>query len=158
MSMPITTKPTAILEIVDYIEDPVMRDQYRIYQGLWPHRHRLRRPGSYQNLGGRLTSPSRRAQGKTPTSPHRDINTLIKRWMDAIGIDIACMFPTPMLQLGTCPRIDVETAIARAYNRCFASASSRNELLRSLDASSRRSAIPKPKLPGWSRSSATRKA
>ncbi len=53
---------------------------------------------------------------KTPPSPHRDI-TLTKRWMDAIGIDVACIFPTPMLFLGVTPRPEVEVALARAYNR-----------------------------------------
>jgi hypothetical protein len=37
--------------------------------------------------------------------------------MDAIGIDIAVMFPTPMLQLGLHPQVEVEVALARAYNR-----------------------------------------
>jgi len=37
--------------------------------------------------------------------------------MDAIGIDVAVMFPTPMLQLGLHPQVEVEVALARAYNR-----------------------------------------
>ena len=37
--------------------------------------------------------------------------------MDAMGVDMACMFPTPMLNLSNCPRIEVEVAMARAYNR-----------------------------------------
>ena len=47
---------------------------------------------------------------------HRDI-TLTRRWMDAMGIDVAVMFPTPMLQLGLHPQVEVEVALARAYNR-----------------------------------------
>jgi predicted TIM-barrel fold metal-dependent hydrolase len=46
----------------------------------------------------------------------RDIS-LTRRWMDAIGIDVAIMFPTPMLQLGLHPQVEVEVALARAYNR-----------------------------------------
>jgi hypothetical protein len=53
---------------------------------------------------------------KTPPSPHRDV-TLTKRWMDALGIDQVCLFPTPMLTLGLTPRADIETALAVAYNR-----------------------------------------
>jgi hypothetical protein len=53
---------------------------------------------------------------KTPPSPHRDV-TLTKRWMDALGIDQVCLFPTPMLTLGLTPRADIETALAHAYNR-----------------------------------------
>ena len=37
--------------------------------------------------------------------------------MDAIGIDVAVMFPTPMLQLGLHPQVEVEVQLARAYNR-----------------------------------------
>src|SRR5262249_59072998 len=66
-------------------------------------------------LDGRITRNAGRRLEKTPPSPHRDV-TLTKRWMDAMGVDIACMFPTPMLFLGTTPRKDVEVALARAYN------------------------------------------
>jgi len=34
-----------------------------------------------------------------------------------MGVDIACMFPTPMLNLAACPRVEVEVALATAYNR-----------------------------------------
>jgi len=101
-------------EICQYIEDPVMRDQ-ALYQG-FGRAGLTTASGGYQNLGGRRTRYPGVHKEKTPATPHRDI-TLTKRWMDAIGIDVACMFPTPMLQLGSCPRIEVETALARAYNR-----------------------------------------
>ncbi|HWE76246.1 MAG TPA: amidohydrolase family protein [Stellaceae bacterium] len=101
-------------EICEYIEDPVMRDQ-ALYQG-FGRAGLTTASGGYQNLGGRLTRYPGVHKEKTPATPHRDI-TLTKRWMDAIGIDVACMFPTPMLQLGSCPRIEVEVALARAYNR-----------------------------------------
>ena len=55
--------------------------------------------GGYQELGGRVTRYHGRRKEKTPPGTHRDI-TLTKRWMDAIGIDIVCLFPTPMLSLG----------------------------------------------------------
>ena len=59
--------------------------------------------------------PLRRME-KTDGPDHRDI-TLTKRWMDAIGVDVAILFPTPMLQLGVHPQVEVEVALARAYNR-----------------------------------------
>src|SRR6185437_11356910 len=96
-----------------YIEDPVMRDQAR-YQG-YGGQGIASAAGSYQNLGGRVGRFHRRRLEKVPPTPHRDV-TLTKRWMDAIGVDIACLFPTPMLFLGTTPRKDVEVALARAYN------------------------------------------
>ena len=104
-------------QICEYIEDPVMRDQAK-YQGFGTGDITTATAGGgYQNLLGRVT---RRTGGnpneKTPAAPHRDV-TLTKRWMDAIGIDIVCLFPTPMLTLGLTPRPDVENALARAYNR-----------------------------------------
>ncbi len=102
-------------QICEFIEDPVMRAQAK-YQGAGGQ-GLASAMGSYQNLGGRVT---RRTGGhpseKTPPSPHRDV-TLTKRWMDAMGIDIVCLFPTPMLTLGLTPRPEVEVALAQAYNR-----------------------------------------
>ena len=38
-------------------------------------------------------------------------------WMDAMGVDYACLFPTPMLFLGAHPVPEIEAAMAQAYNR-----------------------------------------
>jgi predicted TIM-barrel fold metal-dependent hydrolase len=101
-------------QICEFIEDPVMRDQAK-YQG-YGGGGITQGAGSYQELGGRITRYPGRRKEKTPQTPHRDI-TLTRRWMDAIGIDILCLFPTPMLGLGFTPRVEVEVALARAYNR-----------------------------------------
>jgi predicted TIM-barrel fold metal-dependent hydrolase len=101
-------------QICEYIEDPVMRAQAK-YQG-FGMQGITSTSGGYQGLGGRITRNAGRRLEKTPPTPHRDI-TMTKRWMDAIGVDISCMFPTPMLFLGTTPRTEVEVALARAYNR-----------------------------------------
>jgi predicted TIM-barrel fold metal-dependent hydrolase len=101
-------------QICEFIEDPVMRDQAK-YQG-YGAGGITQGAGSYQELGGRITRYPGRRKEKTPQTPHRDI-TLTRRWMDAIGIDILCLFPTPMLGLGFTPRVEVEVALARAYNR-----------------------------------------
>jgi len=100
-------------QICEYIEDPILRDQAK-YQGFGLP-GLTSAPGSYQNLGGRITRNRGRLIEKAPPTPHRDI-TLTKRWMDAIGVDISVMFPTPMLFLGTTPRKEVEIGLARAYN------------------------------------------
>ena len=34
-----------------------------------------------------------------------------------MGVELACMFPTPMLGLSTHPQVAVEVAMARACNR-----------------------------------------
>ena len=78
--------------------------------GLWSE------GGIYQEIGGRITRYPGRKNEKVPASPHRDI-TLMGRWMDAMGVDMAVMFPTPMLNLSACPRIQVEVALSKAYNR-----------------------------------------
>ncbi len=101
-------------EIVEFIEDPVMRDQAK-YQGFGGGG--IASPsGSYQELVGRITRRDGRRPEKIGAGQQRDL-TLTKRWMDAIGIDQLCLFPTPMLGLGLTPRPEVEVAMARAYNR-----------------------------------------
>jgi len=70
----------------------------------------------YQDMGGRVMRYATRGMEKTEGDVQRDIS-LTRRWMDAIGIDVAVMFPTPMLQLGLHPQVEVEVALARAYNR-----------------------------------------
>jgi uncharacterized protein len=99
--------------IAEYIEDPVMRDQAK-YQGFGGAG--ITGGGNYQPLGGRVTRYPGRRKEKTPPGINRDI-VLTKRWMDAVGIDMLNIFPTPMLGLGFTPRVDVEVALARAYNR-----------------------------------------
>src|ERR1700689_651795 len=66
-------------EILEYIEDPVLRYQAR-FQGLDGGGIASAR-GSYQELAGRITRYQGRKREKTPDSPHRDV-TLTKRWMD----------------------------------------------------------------------------
>ena len=102
-------------QMCEYIEDPVMRDQAK-YQGFGGGGITSQN-GSYQSLGGRVTRYPGRSKEKTPKSTtHHDV-TVTKRWMDAIGIDQICLFPTPMLSLGLTPRPEVEVALARAYAR-----------------------------------------
>ena len=73
--------------------------------------------GTYQNMGGRIARLTGPRQGAgAARNVHRDIS-LTKRWMDAMGVDMAVMFPTPMSNLPNCPRIQVEVAMAKAYNR-----------------------------------------
>ncbi len=104
----------AFSEIANYIENPVLRHEAK-YQGM--SRGGIgSSDGSYQEIGGRITRYPGRKLEKVPPTPHRDI-TLMKRWMDAMGVDVACMFPTPMLNLAACPRVEVETALAQAYNK-----------------------------------------
>src|SRR3981081_3843784 len=70
----------------------------------------------YQDIGGRITRHELRKYEKIPADTHRDI-AMTKQWMDAMGVDYACLFPTPMLFLGLHPQVEVEVAMAQGYNR-----------------------------------------
>ena len=72
----------------------------------------------YQDMGGRITRYGLRTLEKTAgqKTGQRDA-ALTKRWMDAVGVDVAVLFPTPMLALGVHPQVEVEIALSRAYNR-----------------------------------------
>lgn len=104
-------------DIVDYIEDPIMRHHAQSSM--------TRRSGNAglfggqfgsQDMAGRITRYHTRGIEKTPGNEPRDV-TLSRRWMDAMGVDIAMLFPTPMLGLGTHPIVETEILWARAYNR-----------------------------------------
>jgi predicted TIM-barrel fold metal-dependent hydrolase len=104
-------------EIVKYIEDPVIRQLLEAstiagYRGVGALPASL----GYQDYGGRIMREPLRRLERTEPKPHRDI-TLTRRWMDSMGVDMAILFPTPMLQLGLHPQVEVEVALSHAYNR-----------------------------------------
>src|SRR3546814_6619409 len=91
----------AFAEIAEYITDPVLR-----YEAQFQSMSRGGIPsidGSYQELAGSITRYPNRPREKVQPTPHRAI-TLMRRWMDQMGVDMAIMFPTPMLNLPMCPR------------------------------------------------------
>ncbi len=103
-------------QIVPFIEDPIIRHTASAKKGMTAGRPTLMNSQvGFQDVGGRVTRYTLRRTEKVPPSPHRDV-TLTTRWMDAIGIDMICLFPTPMLNLGLHPSAEIEVAIARAYN------------------------------------------
>lgn len=108
----------SMVEIVEFIEDPVLRQLARSAQQI-AHRGSMFTLGrvGYQDIGGRVTRYPLRSMEETPDDgKHRDVH-LSHRWMDAMGVDYACVFPTPMLGLAMHPQPDVEVCLARAYNR-----------------------------------------
>src|SRR6202795_4793704 len=104
-------------EVFQYIESPVIRHDVM---------DSAQRPGrsaminssvGNQNLGGRITRSNLRRLQKVPADGrHRDVAMTIE-WMDSLGVDYACLFPTPMLFLGLHPQVEIEVALCRAYNR-----------------------------------------
>ena len=107
----------SIGEILDYMDDPVLQQLARSARQANAKSVGMLPSGvGYQDMGGRVMRYATRGMEQTEPGIQRDI-ALTRRWMDAIGIDVAVMFPTPMLQLGLHPQVEVEVALARAYNR-----------------------------------------
>jgi len=71
---------------------------------------------SFQDMGGRITRYPLRHSEKTGPGKHRDVQ-LGNRWMDALGVDYACLFPTQMLHVGLTTQPDLENNLCWAYNR-----------------------------------------
>src|SRR5476649_2621322 len=107
----------SIDEILDYMDDPVLQQLARSARQASAKSVGMLPAGvGYQDMGGRVMRYATRGMEKTEAGVQRDIS-LTRRWMDAIGIDVAVLFPTPMLMLGLHPQVEVEVAMARAYNR-----------------------------------------
>jgi len=53
---------------------------------------------------------------KTEPGKLRDVQ-LGERWMDAMGVDYSCLFPTGMLNVGLHPQKEMEVELCWAYNR-----------------------------------------
>jgi hypothetical protein len=70
----------------------------------------------YQDMGGRVTRYPLRGSEKTGAGKPRDVQ-LGWRWMDAMGVDYSCLFPTGMLSIGLHPQKEVEADLCWAYNR-----------------------------------------
>ena len=106
-------------EIIEYIEDPVLKHSAQMATAGGTGVQTSFLPGmvGYQDIAGRITRYPLRKTEKIPTGEiHRDV-TLTLRWMDAMGVDYVCLFPTPMLAMGSHPQTEVEVNMARAYNR-----------------------------------------
>ena len=106
-------------EVVNYIEDPVIRDMGIQFQnrtgasaGLSNHVGGLR----YQDVAGRIPHQTALNELVDDESVHRDV-TLMRRLMDALAIDWQILFPGNLLQLGLHPQPRVEVQLAFAYNR-----------------------------------------
>jgi len=70
----------------------------------------------FQDMGGRITRYPMRSSEKTSGATVRDVE-LGQRWMDAMSVDYACLFPTMMLAIGLHPDPAMEVELCWAYNR-----------------------------------------
>ena len=107
-------------EIIEYIEDPVVRDNAMNFQkeriGAPPYGLNGDLGLRYQSVGGRIPHQEGLREKIGETSVHRDV-VLTRRAMDSLGIDNMVVFPTPMLFLGMHPQPEMEVWLTRAYNR-----------------------------------------
>jgi predicted TIM-barrel fold metal-dependent hydrolase len=103
-------------DILPFMENDVLR-QLAWAQGMKGGRGTLI-PSQigYQDMGGRVTRYPLRSSEQTAEGQHRDVQ-LGNRWMDAIGVDYSCLFPTGMLNIGLHPQKDMEADLCWAYNR-----------------------------------------
>ncbi len=102
-------------EILPYMENDVLRQL--TMSGRAKGRHSIV-PGQvgYQDMGGRVTRYPLRMTEKTEPGKLRDVQ-LGERWMDAMGVDYSCLFPTGMLNVGLHPQKEMEVELCWAYNR-----------------------------------------
>jgi uncharacterized protein len=70
----------------------------------------------FQDMGGRITRYPMRSSERTGAGKVRDVE-LGERWMDAMSVDYACLFPTLMLAVGLHPDAAMEADLCWAYNR-----------------------------------------
>src|SRR5580658_6591732 len=104
-------------EILEYFDNPVLKQVAKAMnlRGgagslLFPA------PLASQDMGGRVGRYILRHTEKFDKGEHKESQRTV-RWMDAIGTDIAMLFPTPMLMLSSNPNLEAQTAMAFAYNR-----------------------------------------
>ena len=104
-------------EILPFMENEVFR-QIVLSGRMKGGRERLLpvQAGFTQDMGGRVTRYPLRSSEKTQDGKPRDVQ-LGHRWMDAMSVDYACLFPTGMLNVGLHPQKEMEVDLCWAYNR-----------------------------------------
>ncbi len=103
-----------IHEIIEYIENPVIK---RMAESIGGRGGLMPTPLGNQHVSGRISRYQLRTKEKVETTEvPRDL-VIVKRVMEAIGIDYQVLFPTPMLNLGVHPQVEVEVELAKAYNQ-----------------------------------------
>jgi predicted TIM-barrel fold metal-dependent hydrolase len=108
--------------IIDLIEDPVIRQvAVNTYKYRGSNAVLMDQPG-YQDMGGRVTRYMPRKMVGDKIAAEGGSREIVQamQWMDALSVDYACIFPTPMLLLGTHPQVEMEVALAKSYNRWLA--------------------------------------
>lgn len=110
-------------EIIEHIEDPVLRDSGKQMMRNWPNAGNLalsnHPPGlTMQDVSGRVLHQASLAEPVDDNAVHRDV-TLVRRAVNAMSINMQVVFPQPMLEVGLHPNPEVATQLMQAYNRWF---------------------------------------
>ncbi len=105
-------------EIMDFIEDPVIREAAGSFSGGTKRGAFLNgTPGlQWQNVWGRIPHGQGLKEEVDDTTERRDI-ILARRAMDQMGLDYQVVFPNGLLFLGMHPVKEMEIHIAAAYNK-----------------------------------------
>ena len=103
-------------QIIQFMDDPVMKQLAGVASTRGVGVGFLGQMPGNQDQAGRVTRYHTRPLERTPTGEQRDA-ALTRRWMDAMGIDIAFLFPTPMLTISGHPVVEQQVGYIRAYNR-----------------------------------------
>ena len=114
------TESESWADIVDYLDDEVIRDQARDFlrnrTGSPPYGLNGDLALRYQDCGGRIPHQAARREDAAEDGLHRDV-VLARRAYRSMSIDKQIVFPTPMLFLGMHPQFDMEPLLGNAYNR-----------------------------------------
>ena len=94
-AMPTITKTRTSTNSCPFMENDVLRQLTMSGRPRRPAPASCR-PVGYQDMGGRVTRYPLRSTEKTEPGQLRDVQ-LGHRWMDAMGVDYSCLFPTGML-------------------------------------------------------------
>ena len=103
-------------EFLPFMENDVLRQLTMVGRGTKQRPGIVPIPTGYQDMGGRVTRYPMRGSEKTEDGKIRDVQ-LGHRWMDAMGVDYSCLFPTGMLNIGLHPQPEMEVELCWAYNR-----------------------------------------
>jgi len=110
-------------EIIELVEDPVIRDYGIREMRDWPQASHLALSSlmaglNFQDTGGRVPHQAHLGE-PVPAGPlHRDV-TLVERAMEAMKLNYQVVFPQPMLEIGMHPSPETATQLMMAYNVWF---------------------------------------
>ena len=111
-------------EILEYIEDPVLRFNGKEISKNWPTARKqglMNEPAGlmFQDAQGRiLHQASLQEPVESVNGEHHDL-TLMRRAKQTMNISIQVVFPQPMLEIGMHPMPEIATALTLAYNKWF---------------------------------------